>query len=139
MFIGHYGVAFAAKPVGRRIPLWVWSIAVQWLDVIWSILVLMGIEKLHIIPGALWGAGLVGRMGRADPDRPDRDEIGTLESTAAHGTSATYSAQSARPQYLQADVRSVRERPAISEEAINLIVPQIVVTASTRRIPDRCS
>jgi hypothetical protein len=51
MFVGHYGVAFAAKPVGKQVPLWVWFIAVQWLDVIWSILVLMGIEKLHIVPG----------------------------------------------------------------------------------------
>ncbi len=30
---------------------WVWFIAVQWLDVIWSVLVLMGIEKLRIVPG----------------------------------------------------------------------------------------
>ena len=58
MFVGHYGVAFAAKPVGKHVPLWVWFIAAQWLDVIWSILVLMGIEKL--VPkvvlcfGALW-------------------------------------------------------------------------------------
>ena len=51
MFVGHYGVALAAKPVGKHVPLWVWFIAVQWLDVIWSILVLMGIEKLHIVPG----------------------------------------------------------------------------------------
>ena len=51
MFVGHYGVSFAAKPVGARVPLWVWFIAVQWLDVIWSVLVLMGIEKLRIVPG----------------------------------------------------------------------------------------
>jgi hypothetical protein len=51
MFVGHYGVSFAAKPVGTRVPLWVWFIAVQWLDVIWSVLVLMGIEKLRIVPG----------------------------------------------------------------------------------------
>jgi hypothetical protein len=51
MFIGHYGVSFAAKPVGTRVPLWVWFIAVQWLDVIWSVLVLIGIEKLRIVPG----------------------------------------------------------------------------------------
>ena len=51
MFVGHYGVSFAAKPIEKRIPLWVWFIAVQWLDVIWSILVLMGIEKLQIVPG----------------------------------------------------------------------------------------
>jgi len=51
MFVGHYGVSFAAKPVGARVPLWVWFIAVQWLDVIWSVLVLMGIEKVRIVPG----------------------------------------------------------------------------------------
>ena len=46
MFVGHYGVAFAAKPIETRVPLWVWFIAVQWLDVVWSILVLVGIESL---------------------------------------------------------------------------------------------
>jgi hypothetical protein len=51
MFVGHYGVSFAAKRVERRVPLWVWFIAVQWLDVIWSVLVLMGTEKLRITPG----------------------------------------------------------------------------------------
>ena len=51
IFVGHYGVSFAAKPVGKRVPLWVWFIAVQWLDVVWSVLVLMGIEKLRIVPG----------------------------------------------------------------------------------------
>jgi len=51
MFIGHYGVSFAAKPAGTRVPLWVWFIAVQWMDVIWSVLVLTGIEKLRIVPG----------------------------------------------------------------------------------------
>jgi hypothetical protein len=51
MFVGHYGVSYAAKSVGPRVPLWVWFLAVQWLDVAWSILVLSGIEKLHIVPG----------------------------------------------------------------------------------------
>ena len=54
MFIGHYGVAFAAKPVGVRLearaPLWVWFIASQWMDVVWSFLVLLGIERLRIVP-----------------------------------------------------------------------------------------
>ena len=43
MFVGHYGVSFAAKPAAGSVPLWVWFIAVQWLDVVWSILVLLGI------------------------------------------------------------------------------------------------
>ena len=51
MFIGHYGVSLAAKPLRPRVPLWVWFIAVQWMDVVWSILVLLGIEKLRIVPG----------------------------------------------------------------------------------------
>ena len=51
MFVGHFGVSFAAKPAATRVPLWVWFIAVQWLDVTWSVLVLMGIEKLRIVPG----------------------------------------------------------------------------------------
>jgi hypothetical protein len=51
MFVGHYGVSFAARPVGRSVPLWVWFIAVQWIDIVWSVLVLLGIEKLRVIPG----------------------------------------------------------------------------------------
>jgi hypothetical protein len=51
MFVGHYGVSFAAKPLATRVPLWVWFTAVQWLDVVWSVLVLLGVEKLHIVPG----------------------------------------------------------------------------------------
>jgi hypothetical protein len=51
MFVGHYSVAFAAKPAARQVPLWVYFVAVQWLDVVWSLLVLLGIEKLRIVPG----------------------------------------------------------------------------------------
>lgn len=56
MFIGHYGPAFAAKPLDKRIPLWLLFIAVQWMDVWWSGLVLLGIEKLRIIPGFTQGS-----------------------------------------------------------------------------------
>ena len=51
MLVGHYGVAFGAKPAVPAVPLWVYFIAVQWLDVIWSVLVLLGVEKLRIVPG----------------------------------------------------------------------------------------
>jgi hypothetical protein len=51
MFVGHYGISLAIQPSGRRVPLWVWFIAVQWLDVVWSVLVLIGVEKLRIVPG----------------------------------------------------------------------------------------
>ena len=51
MFVGHYGVSYAARRVERRVPLWVWFLAVQWMDIVWSVLVLLGIEKLRIVPG----------------------------------------------------------------------------------------
>lgn len=58
MFIGHYGPAFGAKAALRAIPLWVLFIAVQWLDVWWSILVMLGVEKVRIIPGFTQGSTL---------------------------------------------------------------------------------
>jgi hypothetical protein len=51
MFVGHYGVSFAACAADKRVPLWVWFVAVQWMDVVWSVLVLCGVEKLRITPG----------------------------------------------------------------------------------------
>ena len=51
MFVGHYGVSFAARSVNKRVPLWIWFVAVQWLDIIWSVLVLCGVERLRIVPG----------------------------------------------------------------------------------------
>ncbi|MGH7497549.1 MAG: hypothetical protein ACREL3_01725 [Gemmatimonadales bacterium] len=36
MFIGHYGVSFAAKRIDPSIPLWVLFVAVQLLDVFWA-------------------------------------------------------------------------------------------------------
>jgi hypothetical protein len=51
MFIGHYGPAFGAKAAVRAIPLWVFFVAVQFMDVVWSVLVLNGIEKVKIEPG----------------------------------------------------------------------------------------
>ena len=51
MFVGHYGVSFTAKKAEPAIPLWVLFIAVQLLDVLWAPLVLLGIEKVRIVPG----------------------------------------------------------------------------------------
>jgi hypothetical protein len=51
VFVGHYGPSFFGKALRKPIPLWVLFIAVQWLDVVWSILVLLGIEKVRIAPG----------------------------------------------------------------------------------------
>ena len=51
MFVGHYGVSFAAKRAEPGVPLWVLFIAVQLLDVLWAPFVLLGIEKVRIVPG----------------------------------------------------------------------------------------
>jgi hypothetical protein len=51
MFVGHYGVSFAAKKVEPSITLWVLFLAVQLLDVLWAPFVLLGIEKVRIVPG----------------------------------------------------------------------------------------
>ncbi len=51
MFVGHYSVSFLGKSAEKRIPLWLLFLAVQFLDVLWSIFVLLGVEKVRIIPG----------------------------------------------------------------------------------------
>jgi len=51
MFVGHYGVSFAAKKVDLTIPLWVLFLAVQFLDILWAPFILFGIEKVRIVPG----------------------------------------------------------------------------------------
>ena len=51
MFSGHYGAGFVAKRASPSIPLWVLFLAVQFLDLLWAPFVLMGIEKLRIVPG----------------------------------------------------------------------------------------
>lgn len=51
MFVGHYGVSFACKGVERRLPLWLLFLAAQFVDILWSILELLGIEKIRIVPG----------------------------------------------------------------------------------------
>jgi hypothetical protein len=51
MFVGHYGPSFAIKSIQSRIPLGVLFIAVQLLDVGWSVLVFIGVEKVRIVPG----------------------------------------------------------------------------------------
>lgn len=51
MFVGHYGVAFAVKGKDQAIPLWLLFIAVQLLDVFWAPFVMLGIEKVRIVPG----------------------------------------------------------------------------------------
>ena len=51
MLVGHYGGSFASKRADSTIPLWVLFLAVQFLDVLWAPFILLGIEKVRIVPG----------------------------------------------------------------------------------------
>jgi len=53
MLIGHYGAAFAAKRWTPRTSLGTLTFACEWLDEIWPLLVLIGIEHVRVAPGAL--------------------------------------------------------------------------------------
>lgn len=51
MFVGHYGVSFAAKRFTPGTSLGTLFLSVQLLDVLFSIFVLAGLEQLRIVPG----------------------------------------------------------------------------------------
>jgi len=52
MFIGHYAVALAAKKAAPRTSLGTLFIAAQFIDLLWPLFVLVGIEHVRIDPGA---------------------------------------------------------------------------------------
>lgn len=51
MFIGHYGAAFGLKSLDRQTPLWVYFLGVQLVDIFFFSFLLMGLEKMNIVPG----------------------------------------------------------------------------------------
>jgi membrane-bound metal-dependent hydrolase YbcI (DUF457 family) len=51
VFLGHFGVAFAAKRAAPTVSLGTWVVACQLLDLLWPLLVLLGIETVAITPG----------------------------------------------------------------------------------------
>jgi hypothetical protein len=53
MFLGHYGVAFAAKRTAPRTSLGALTFAAEFLDELWPILLLLGIEQVRIVPGLM--------------------------------------------------------------------------------------
>ena len=50
MFLGHYGIALAAKRVVPRTSLGALTFAAEFLDELWPILLLLGIEQVRIAP-----------------------------------------------------------------------------------------
>lgn len=53
MFLGHYGVSFAAKRAAPRASLGVLTFAGQFLDELWPVLLLLGVEHVKIVPGLM--------------------------------------------------------------------------------------
>ena len=51
MFIGHFGAGFTGKKFSKTASLGTYFMAAQWIDLIWPILLLLGIEKAEIKPG----------------------------------------------------------------------------------------
>jgi len=51
MFLGHYGLGLAAKRIAPRTSLGTLWIAAQFLDLIWPVFLLAGIERVDIEPG----------------------------------------------------------------------------------------
>jgi hypothetical protein len=52
MFLGHFAVGFGAKRIAPSISLGTLFLAAQFADLLWPNLVLLGIERVEIAPGA---------------------------------------------------------------------------------------
>lgn len=76
MFLGHYAVAFAAKKAAPRTSLGLLMLAAEWLDHLWPIFLLLGVEHVRIVPGLMaaspldlydypWSHGLLPVLGWA--------------------------------------------------------------------------
>lgn len=59
MFLGHFAVGLAARPLAPRVPLPVLLLAPQLLDVLWPVLVATGVERARLEPGHLDASALV--------------------------------------------------------------------------------
>ena len=51
MFIGHFGVGFAAKRLAPRVSLCSLFFSAEFLDLLWPIFLLTGLEHMRIVPG----------------------------------------------------------------------------------------
>ena len=58
MFVGHFAVALAAKRVTPRLSLPLLFGAVQLLDILWPLFMVLGVEHARIVPGLMAGSPL---------------------------------------------------------------------------------
>jgi hypothetical protein len=52
MFLGHFGTGLAARPATRRTSLGTLFLASQFIDLLWPVFLLLGVEAVEIEPGA---------------------------------------------------------------------------------------
>jgi hypothetical protein len=52
MFLGHWAVGFAAKRVAPAVSLGTLLLAAQFVDLVWPTLLLLGVERVELAPGA---------------------------------------------------------------------------------------
>jgi|APLak6261670569_1056079.scaffolds.fasta_scaffold01670_2 hypothetical protein len=52
MFIGHFAMGFGAKTVAPQVSLGTLFLAAQFIDLLWPLFLLLGIERVRIEPGA---------------------------------------------------------------------------------------
>src|SRR5476649_2770465 len=58
MFLGHYGLALAAKRASPRTSLGTLAFSAQFLDELWPVLLLTGVERVRIAPGFMSASSL---------------------------------------------------------------------------------
>jgi hypothetical protein len=51
MFLGHFGVGFAAKAAAPTVSLGTLFLAAQFVDLLWPAFLMLGIERVSIVPG----------------------------------------------------------------------------------------
>ena len=52
MFIGHFGLGFGAKSFAPKVSLGMLFVGAQFIDLLWPTLLLLGVERVKIVPGA---------------------------------------------------------------------------------------
>jgi len=58
MLIGHYGASLLVRKFEPKLRVSAIFVAAQWLDIVWCVLVLVGLEHLRIVPGITATNGL---------------------------------------------------------------------------------
>jgi hypothetical protein len=51
MFLGHFAVGLAAKRAAPQVSLAAWFTAAQLVDLVWPLMLLLGLEHVRIVPG----------------------------------------------------------------------------------------